>query len=186
MKKFLKVDTGASGATGEGGLFAVDKIEKIALDTTNNAIDINGLGGAKSIDLSLSVVAGKEAKVADKLIETIAEGKSPVLDVLNFDEDVRGPEITAAYTEGDVATGAAITYTVAAAIEGTTFEATITDSAGVSLTDSGTFTDATTPGLSFDDSGATLTAGASTVVVNIFYPNSTNVAKTYSIAVTTA
>lgn len=185
MKKFLKVDTGASGATGEGALFAIDKIESIALDTINNAIDITGLGGAKSIDLSLSVVAGKEATVADKLVEIIAEGKSPVLDVLNFDQDVRGPEITAAYTEGNKATGAAITYTVASAIVGTTFEATLTDSVGVSLTDSGTFTNATTPGLSFDDTGGTLTAGASTVVVNIFYPNSTNVAKTYSIAVTT-
>lgn len=185
MKKFLKVDTGASGATGEGALFALDKIESIALDTTNNAIDIKGIGGAKSIDLSLSVVAGKEAVVADKLVEVIAEGKSTVLDALNFSPDVRGPEITAAYTAGDKATGAAITYTVASAIAGTTFEATITDSEGVSLTDSGTFTNATTPGLSFDDTGNTLTAGASVVVVNIFYPNSNNVAKTYSIAVTT-
>lgn len=185
MKKFLKVDTGASGATGEGALFALDKIENIALDTSNNAIDITGIGGAKSIDLSLSVVAGKEAAVADELVEAIATGQSPVFDALNFAQDVRGPEITAAFTAGDVATGAAITYTVATAIVGTTFEATITDSEGVSLTDSGTYSAADTPGLSFDDTGNELTAGASTVVVNIFYPNSTNVAKTYSIAVTT-
>jgi hypothetical protein len=183
MKKFLKIETGASGATGEGSLYAIDRVESIALDTSNNAIDVEGFGGAKAVDLSFSVVAGKEAEAAEELIEAINGSKSVVIDALNFSENVRGPEVTAAYTEGDVTIGAAITYTVATANAGCTFEATLTDVNGDTLTDSGTFSDDTTPGLSFDDTGGDLAAGVGSVEVNIFYPNRSDVAKTYTIAV---
>ena len=47
MKKFLKIETGASGATGEGAYFAVDRFERIAPDDSNDALDIEGFGGAK-------------------------------------------------------------------------------------------------------------------------------------------
>lgn len=185
MKKFLKIKTGASGATGEGAYYAVDRFESIAPDDANDALDIEGFGGAQGVDLSLSTEANKEDEAAEVLLEEIAYGKELVIDALKFSDVVRGPEITAAYTEGDIAVGAAITYTVASAFADCTFKATLTDSEGVSLTDSGTFTDATTPGLSFDDTGATLTAGAGTVTVDIFYPNRSDLAaKSYSIAVT--
>jgi hypothetical protein len=184
MKKFLKINTGASGATGEGALFSIDKLESIALDTTNNAIDVEGFGGAKAIDLSFSVVAGKEAEAAEELVKEIVNGKNNVIDALNFSKNILGPEIAAAYTAGDVVAGAAITATVAGAFTGCTFAATITDSADATLTNSGTFTGATAPALSFDDTGATLTAGAATIVVDISYPNRNEVAKSVSLAVT--
>jgi hypothetical protein len=184
MKKFLKINTGASGATGEGALYALDRIESIGLDTSNDAIDVEGFGGAKAVDLSFSVVANKEAEAAEELVKEIAHGKNTVIDALNFSKNILGPEITAAYTAGDLATGAAITATVASAFAGCTFAATITDSADATLTDSGTFTNATTPGLSFDDTGATLAAGAATIVVDISYPNRNEVAKSISLAVT--
>lgn len=183
MKKFLKINTGASGATGEGALYALDRVESIGLDTTNDAIDVVGFGGAKAVDLSFSVVANKEAEAAEELVKEIAHGKNTVIDALNFSENILGPEITAVYTAGNVATGAAITATVASAFVGCTFAATITDSADATLTDSGTFTSATAPGLSFDDTGATLTAGAATIVVDISYPNRNEVAKSISLAV---
>ena len=61
MKKFLKINTGASGATNEGVIFAASDIEQVNLDTTNDAIDIKGFSGT---DYSLSTVANKEAEGA--------------------------------------------------------------------------------------------------------------------------
>ena len=185
MKKFLKIETGASGATGEGAYFAVDRFERIAPDDSNDALDIEGFGGAKAVDLSLSTEANKEDEAAQVLLDEVNFGKELVIDALKFSDVVRGPEITAAYTEGDIAIGAAITYTVANAFTGCTFKATLTDVNGDTLTDSGTFTNGTTPGLSFDDTGNTLAVGAGTVAVDIFYPNRPDLAaKSYSIGVT--
>lgn len=184
MKKFLKINTGASGATGEGALYALDRVESIGLDTSNDAIDVEGFGGAKAVDLSFSVVANKEAEAAEELVKEIVNGKNNVIDALNFSKNILGPEITAAYTAGDLVAGAAITATVAGAFTGCTFAATITDSAEATLTASGTFTSATAPALSFDDTGATLTAGAATIVVDISYPNRNEVAKSITLAVT--
>ena len=184
MKKFLKINTGASGATGEGALYALDRVESIALDTSNDAIDVEGFGGAKAVDLSFSVVANKEAEAAEELVKEIVNGKNNVIDALNFSKNILGPEITAAYTADGVTTGAAITADVASAFIGCTFTATITDSADATLTDSGTFTAADAPALSFDDTGATLTTGAATIVVDISYPNRNEVAKSISLAVT--
>ncbi len=185
MKKFLKINTGASGATGEGALYALDRVESISLDTTDNAIDVEGFGGAKAVDLSFSVVADKEAEAAEELVKEIVNGKNNVIDALNFSKNILGPEITAAYTADAVVTGAAITADVAGAFIGCTFAATLTDSADATLTDSGTFSAADAPALSFDDTGATLTAGAgATIVVDISYPNRNEVAKSITVAVT--
>ena len=133
----------------------------------------------------LSTEANKEDEAAQVLLDEVNFGKELVIDALKFSDVVRGPEITAAYTEGDIAIGAAITYTVANAFTGCTFKATLTDVNGDTLTDSGTFTNGTTPGLSFDDTGNTLAVGAGTVAVDIFYPNRPDLAaKSYSIGVT--
>ena len=175
MKKFLKIETGASGATGEGAYFAVDRFEKIAPDDSNDALDIEGFGGAQGIDLSLQTEANKEDEAAEVLLEEIAYSKELVIDALKFSDVVRGPEwadITLADTAIDVS--ADLQFTPATATVGVEFKAKIVqdNDEDVFVEKSGTFTAAGLPIIVFENTDpVTLAAGAHTVTVEMFYPN---------------
>lgn len=172
MKKFLKISTGASGATNEGVIFAASDIEQVNLDTTNDAIDIKGYSGT---DYSLSTVANKEAEGAAELMAEIAHGKEVVIDVLNFSDNVRGPELAAiTLTNTAIAASADLQFTPASATVGVNFTATITQDSDtdVKVVTSGTFTTAALPVIVFENTDpVTLSAGDHTVTVEMFYPN---------------
>jgi len=175
MKKFLKIKTGASAASGEASYFAVDRFESIAPDDSNDALDIEGFGGAKGIDLSLQTEVNKEDEAAEVLLEEIAYGKELVIDALKFSDKVRGPEL-GAITLADTAKAASadLQFTPASATTGVEFKAKIVNDADDTefIETSGTFTSAVLPVIVFDNTPAVLAASDEcTVTVEMFYPN---------------
>lgn len=189
MKKFVKIETGASGATNEGAYFAVDRIERMAPQTADDTLDIEGCGGAKAIDLQLQTEVNKENEAAEVLLNEIANGKEVVIDALLFSDKVRGPELPV-ITLADTAKAAAadLQFTPASAKVGVQFTATITQDSdtSVKVVTSGAFTSAVLPVIVFENtSPVTLSAGAHTVTVEMFYPNRPDlVVKTVTHAVT--
>ena len=175
MKKFLKIETGASGATGEGAYYAVDRFESIAPDDSNDALDIEGFGGAKGVDLSLQTEANKEDEAAEVLLDEVAYGKELVIDALKFSDFVRGPELGAiTLTNTAIAASADLQFTPASATAGVQFKAKIVndDEATEFIEKSGTFTSATAPIIVFDNTPAVLAASDEcTVTIEMFYPN---------------
>ena len=146
MVRFLKINSGASGIANEGVYFAAADIDGVALDASNDAIDITFKKNSET--LSLKTTVNKEAEAAEGFIKGISTGKTSIVDICDLGGYILGAEIPAfTIAATDVAiTGTALedfTFTLASATVGCSFTATLTeveDDTADPLVETNTFT----------------------------------------------
>lgn len=196
MRKFLKINSAAATVGVKDTLFALDDMLSIA-DGGSGAIDIvfkHPQGGSAGVTtVALGLTKGKKAvSVIEDLLKEFAGSKKLVIDAMDDFDFFYGEESAVAYTADAQNVGDEITFTVAGGVTGMTVEATLTDSAGVSLTSTSTLTGAAAPALVFNDlpvadggAGELLSTGVGTMVANIKYADG-RLAKTQTLGVTLA